>query len=73
MSDKSVKFLGGKMTFRTAAENKMMPSGVLASWPQSLVVEVGKFKLSLGRDFLKKLNEAVQTEEIQEWLKTLPE
>jgi len=70
---KTVKFLGGKITLRESAQDQVLPSGAKASWDQALVIEVGKSKLALGRDFLKKLNELVSDEQNLEFLKTLPE
>jgi hypothetical protein len=70
---KSIKFLGGKITLRESAKDQVLPSGAKASWDQALVIEVGKSKLALGRDCLKKLNELVSDEDNVEFFKTLPE
>lgn len=71
--DITKKFLGGKLTCRNAVKDKMMPNGQLASWGKALVVEVGKSKLTLGKDFIKKLNELVEEEGFREWFADLPE
>lgn len=71
--DKSIKFLGGKITLRSAAVDKIMPSGAKQSWSQAITIEVGKSKIALQKDFLKKLNELVSDPENRDFFDTLPE
>jgi len=71
--DKSVKFLGGTLKLRSEAKDKVMPSGSVVSWSQAISIEVGKQKIALGKDFLKKLNELAADESNREFFQTLPE
>jgi len=71
--DVSAKFLGGKITLRTAAIDKIMPSGNKQSWSQAITIEVGKSKIPLGKDFLKKLNELAADPANREFFETLPD
>jgi hypothetical protein len=74
MVDKVVKFLGGNIKLRSAVQNKINPqNGAMMSWTQAISIEVGKSKLALGKDFLKKLNELASDEANREFFQTLPE
>lgn len=66
------KFLGGTIKCRTPVKDKVI-NGQPVSWDQALVIEVGKTKVQVGKDFLKKLNEFASEPGFQEFIQTLQE
>jgi len=67
MVDLVQKFLGGSIALRSEEKGRII-NGQSVAWTKGIVIQVGKSKVVVGKDFLKKLNDLSQTDEFRVFL-----